>query len=118
MNLQELDQIKNRVIYEKAMEQDRKLPRIAVGMGTCGIKAGAREILDEVDSVLGADRNAVVTSVGCIGLCSYEPVVEVSMPGQPVVIYGKMTPDMVRKVVEEHILGGQPVDKWVVSAAR
>lgn len=115
MNLQELEQIKNRIISEKAMEQDRKLPRIAVGMGTCGIKAGAGKILDEIEAVLGADSSVVVTYVGCIGLCSHEPVVEVAMPGQPVVTYGRMTPDKVNVVVREHILGGQPVPKWVVS---
>ncbi len=115
MNLQELEQIKNRIISEKAMEQDRKSPRITIGMGTCGIKAGAQEVLDEIDSTLGTDRNVIVTHVGCIGLCSYEPVVEVSMPGQPVIMYGEMTPDRVREVIKEHVLGGNPVDKWVLS---
>ncbi|HWI54126.1 MAG TPA: (2Fe-2S) ferredoxin domain-containing protein [Desulfobacteria bacterium] len=115
MNLQELEQIKDRIISKKAMQQDRKSPRITVGMGTCGIKAGARRVLDELDSNLGKDENVIVTHVGCIGLCSYEPVVEVSMPGQSVVTYGGMTPERVREVIKEHILGGRPVEKWIVS---
>lgn len=116
MTLQELEQIKNRVIERRSMNLDRKSPRVTVGMGTCGIKAGASEVLEELKSVLSNNEETVVTHVGCIGLCSYEPVLEVAMPGDSVVIYGRMTPDKVREVVREHILGGNPVNRWVVAS--
>ena len=113
MTLQELEQIKERVLLERAM--NKKSPRITVGMGTCGIKAGAQTVVDELHSLLEENDGVVVTHVGCVGLCSYEPVIEVAMPGQPVVTYGNMTPSRVREVVTAHIKNGSPVNKWVVA---
>lgn len=114
MTLQELEQIKVRVLSERAM--NKKSPRITVGMGTCGIKAGAQIVMDELHSLLGENDGVIVTHVGCIGLCSYEPVIEVAMPGQPVVTYGNMTPSKTREVIKAHIKNGHPVSKWVVSS--
>lgn len=114
MTLQELEQIKQKVLSERAM--DKKSPRITVGMGTCGIKAGARTVMDELYSLLKENDEVIVSHVGCIGLCSYEPVMEVAMPGQPVVTYGNMTPSRAREVVTAHIKNGHPVTKWVLSS--
>ena len=59
----------------------------------------------------------LVTQTGCIGLCQYEPIVEVTMPGPEKVTYVKMTPDKVGRVVADHIIGGKPVTEFTISAA-
>ena len=88
---------------------------ITVGMGTCGIAAGAREvmhaILDELES-RGIDAH--VTTVGCIGMCSKEPLVDIQQGDEPRVTYGNISPEMVPKLIEEHLVSGNVVDEWVV----
>ena len=90
--------------------------RVVVGMATCGIAAGARPVLKAlVDEV--AKRNVQhvsVTQTGCIGMCQYEPIVEVIQPGKEKVTYVKMTADKVAKVVNDHIVNGNPVAEYTV----
>ena len=91
-------------------EGDGKM-RVVVGMATCGIAAGARPVLNAfVDQVASADLTdkVNVTQTGCIGICEYEPVVEVFEAGKEKVTYVKMTADKVAKVVEQHLKGGKP----------
>jgi len=88
---------------------------ITVGMGTCGIAAGAREVMHAILAEL--DRrsiNAHVTTVGCIGMCSKEPLVDIQQGNEPRVTYGNVTPDMVPRLIEEHLVGGRVVEEWVV----
>ena len=88
---------------------------ITVGMGTCGIAAGAREVMHAVLAEL--DRrgiNAHVTTVGCIGMCSKEPLVDIQQGNEPRVTYGNITPDMVPRLIEEHLVHGNVVEEWVV----
>lgn len=88
---------------------------VTVGMGTCGIAAGAREvmhaILNELES-RGIDAH--VTTVGCIGMCSKEPLVDIQQGDEPRVTYGNVSPEMVPKLIEEHLVNGNVVDEWVV----
>ena len=88
---------------------------ITVGMSTCGISAGAREvmrtILDELDE---RDIEARITTVGCIGMCSKEPLVDIQQGDEPRVTYGNVEPKMVPRIIEEHLINGQVVDDWVV----
>lgn len=92
--------------------------RIVVGMATCGIAAGARPVLNAfVEEV--AKRNlqdVAVTQTGCIGICQYEPVVEVYVPGQEKVTYVKMTAEKVARVVSDHIVNGNPVAEYTIGA--
>ncbi len=89
--------------------------RITVGLGTCGIAAGAREtmraILDEL-ARRGIDAN--VNTVGCIGMCFNEPLVDIEQAGSPRITYGNVSPDRVPRIIEEHLVGGQVVQEWVV----
>ncbi len=89
--------------------------RITVGLGTCGIAAGAREtmraILDEL-AQRGIDAN--VNTVGCIGMCFNEPLVDIEQAGSPRITYGNVSPDRVHRIIEEHIVGGRVVEEWVV----
>ena len=89
--------------------------RVIVGMGTCGIAAGARDtmhaILEELER-LAIDAN--VTTVGCIGMCSKEPLVDIEQAGRPRVTYCNVHPHMVPHLIEEHLVRGKVVDEWVM----
>lgn len=90
--------------------------RIVVGMATCGIASGARPVLmalvDEVNSC--NLENVSVVQTGCIGLCQYEPIVEVYRAGEEKVTYIKMTPDKAKEVLMKHVLGGQIVTEYTL----
>jgi NADP-reducing hydrogenase subunit HndB len=88
---------------------------ITVGMGTCGIAAGARETMHAILEEL-AKRNidAHVTTVGCIGMCVSEPLVDIEQAGQPRITYANVKPDMVPRLIEEHLIKNQPVEEWVI----
>ena len=92
--------------------------RIVVGMATCGIAAGARPVLNAfVEEVAKRNlRNVTVAQTGCIGMCQYEPIVEVFQPGKEKVTYVKMTADKVPTVVTDHIVNGNPVVDYTVGA--
>ena len=85
--------------------------RVVVGMATCGIASGARPVLTALS-------DAVQEQNGCIGLCQYEPIVEVLEPGKEKVTYVKMTPEKAMEVLRIHLLGGQVVAKYTLSAAQ
>jgi NADP-reducing hydrogenase subunit HndB len=88
---------------------------ITVGMGTCGISAGAREVMHAILTELDVrDMDAHVTTVGCIGMCSKEPLVDIQQGDEPRITYGNVTPKMVPRIIEEHLVQGHVVDEWVV----
>ncbi|MBN1979230.1 MAG: (2Fe-2S) ferredoxin domain-containing protein [Anaerolineae bacterium] len=88
---------------------------VTVGMGTCGIAAGAREVMHAIlDELENRGIDAHVTTVGCIGMCSREPLVDIQQGDEPRVTYGNITPAMVPKLIEEHLVNGNVVDEWVV----
>lgn len=94
--------------------------RVVVGMATCGIAAGARPVLNtfvEKVSEAGLGEKVTVSQTGCIGVCQYEPVVEVFEAGKDKVTYVKMTPEKAVEVVEKHLKGGQIVDEYTISNA-
>ena len=93
--------------------------RVVVGMATCGIAAGARPVLNAFTEEIARRElsGVLVTQTGCIGLCQYEPIVEVTTPGADKVTYVKMTPEKVSRVVAEHLIGGKPVVEYTIGAA-
>lgn len=92
--------------------------RIVVGMATCGIAAGARPVLNAfVDEIAKRDLKGVtVSQTGCIGMCQYEPIVEIMEPGKEKVTYVKMTAEKAVKVVNDHIANGNPIVEYTVGA--
>ena len=94
---------------------DNKDIQIIVGMGTCGIAAGAKETLDAfVEELDEQDLSSVkITQTGCMGLCYVEPTVEVIMPDMPDVIYGKVDPEVARKIIRKHVLNKTMVNDHV-----
>ena len=89
-----------------ARNTDNKDVQVIVGMGTCGIAAGAKAAFDAFVEELGKAglQNVAIRQTGCMGLCHSEPTVEVVVPGMPTVIYGKMTSDTAKELVKKHIV--------------
>ena len=98
--------------------EDSKVIRVVVGMATCGIASGARPVLNALaESVMNKKlENVAVVQTGCIGLCQYEPIVEVLAPGKEKVTYVHMTPEKAEEVVEQHLVRGQVVAKYTLGA--
>ena len=92
--------------------------RVVVGMATCGIAAGARPVLNAfVEEVAKRGlKNVTVAQTGCIGMCQYEPIAEVFIPGKEKVTYVKMTAENVPEIVANHIVNGNPVIEKTVGA--
>ena len=92
--------------------------RVLVGMATCGIAAGAKPVLIAfVEEVAKRDlKGVMVTQTGCIGICQYEPVVEVVTPGQEKVTYVKMTAEKALRVVNDHLVNGNVVTEYTIGA--
>ncbi|MBC7263017.1 MAG: (2Fe-2S) ferredoxin domain-containing protein [Chloroflexi bacterium] len=89
--------------------------KITVGMGTCGIAAGARETMHAIlEELKKREIEAHVTTVGCIGMCVKEPLVDIEQAGKPRITYGNVKPDMVPRLIEEHLIKGNVVQEWVV----
>ncbi len=95
--------------------RDEAGTRIVVGMGTCGIAAGAREtmgaILEELEQ---RQLDAEVTTVGCIGICSREPLVDIEQAGKPRVTYANVHPEMVPRLIAQHLEDGEAVQEWTM----
>ncbi|MDO5107552.1 MAG: (2Fe-2S) ferredoxin domain-containing protein [Coriobacteriaceae bacterium] len=107
--------MKDRVVLRDGMDGIR----VVVGMATCGIAAGARPVLNAfVEGVNKEDlENKVsVTQTGCIGICQYEPVVEVFEAGKDKVTYVKMTPEKAQEVIEKHLKGGHVIGEYTIGA--
>ena len=99
-------------------EENPNAIRVLVGMATCGIAAGARPVLNAfVDEIAKRGlTNVTVTQTGCIGICQFEPVVEVEVPGQDKVTYVKMTAEKVVRVVNDHIDNHNVVTEYTIGA--
>ena len=116
MNLKELRELRETQRRELGRhEAAQRRVQIIVGMGTCGIAAGARQTLDAFQDELGLHnlRDVVVKQTGCMGLCHAEPTVEVIMPGMPTTIYGQVNEEIARQIVRKHLLGGVLVNHHV-----
>ncbi len=115
-SLEELKRIKEQTLKAMDLRQAQERGKVVVAMGTCGIAAGAKDALMAViEELEKADIHDVqVVQSGCMGLCDREPTVEVSMKDQPSVIYGDVDEANARRIVREHIQGGQVVAELVI----
>ena len=118
-SLAELAAIREKMKDKIVLREGSSDIRIVVGMATCGIAAGARPVLNAF--VEGVDKEGLndkvtVTQTGCIGICQYEPVVEIFQSGKEKVTYVKMTAEKVEKVLKEHIAGGKVVEEYTINA--
>ncbi len=121
-SIEELMEIRDKTRKNMTVREDTgdSKIRVVVGMATCGIAAGARPVLNAfVDEIAKRDVKGVsVQQTGCIGMCQYEPIVEVTEPGKEKVTYVKMTPEKAVRVVNDHIVNGNPVAEFTVGAIK
>jgi NADP-reducing hydrogenase subunit HndB len=115
-SLEELKRIKEQTLKDMDLRRAKDRGKVVVAMGTCGIAAGAKDALMAViEELEKADIHDVqVVQSGCMGLCDREPTVEVSMKEQPSVVYGDVNEANARRIVREHIQGGQVVAELVI----
>ena len=117
-SLDDLKKIKEQATQKRDIKTASGQAQVTVAMGTCGIAAGARETMKAVLDTIEADnlQGIIVTQTGCIGLCEWEPIVQVTIGDQPKVTYGKVTPERAQQILKEHVVGGQVVKSLVVPA--
>ena len=118
-SLKELAEIRERMKNKVALREGSGEIRVVVGMATCGIAAGARPVLNAfVEQV--AENNlgdkVTVTQTGCIGMCRFEPIVEVFEGDKERVTYVKVKPEMVPEIIQQHLIDGKPVTKYTIGA--
>lgn len=115
-SLDELKKLKEKAQKDLRTRKTDNKPEIIIGMGTCGIAAGARKILKAIMAEINKrDLDIIVSQTGCIGMCEKEPLVDVKMPGKDRITYGDVTIDDASKIVVGHIVNGNIVDDLVVA---
>ena len=117
-SLAELQAIKDRMKDKVVIREGVSDIRVVVGMATCGIAAGARPVLNafvEAVNDEGLASKVTVTQTGCVGLCQYEPIVEVFEAGKEKVTYVKMDAEKAKAVVAQHLKGGKVVTEYTVA---
>ncbi len=117
-SVEELMAIKEKMKGNVVLRNEADGIRVVVGMATCGISAGARPVLNAfVEAVNDLDLagKVTVTQTGCIGICQFEPVVEVFEEGKEKVTYVNMTAEKARRVAEEHLRDGKPVVDYTIN---
>lgn len=117
LRIQDLAKIREKTKSLMTIRDGEGRVRVTVHMGTCGIAAGARDIMDALlDEISKAKvQDIIVTTSGCAGLCSAEPMATIELKNQPPVKYGDLTPEKIKKIFVQHILGGQMVTELVLA---
>ena len=119
-SLAELAAIRDKMKDKVVLREGSGEIRVVVGMATCGIAAGARPVLNafvEGLSNAGLADKVMVSQTGCIGVCQFEPVVEIFEAGKDKVTYIKMTPEKAAEVIEKHLKGGAPISEYTITNA-
>ena len=120
-SLAELEAIRKATISRINVRTEEKgeTTRVVVGMATCGIAAGARPVMlafmDEIQK--RQLPHVTVSQTGCVGMCRLEPMVDIIVPGKEKVTYVHVKPEMVPRIVAEHIVNGRPVQEYTIGAA-
>jgi NADP-reducing hydrogenase subunit HndB len=116
LTIQDLKKIKDKQKATFTLREGGYRAKITVHMGTCGIAAGARDVMTELlDEIERAKTEDVITTTsGCAGLCAREPMVTVELLNKPPVKYGDITKEKIIEIFNEHVLGGNPVEKYAL----
>ena len=120
-SLADLEAIRAKTLENINMRrEDENAARVVIGMATCGIAAGARPVMMKfMEEIQKRDlQHVTVSQTGCIGMCRYEPMLDVILPGQEKVTYIHVKPEMVPRIVSEHIVNGNPVVEYTIGAAK
>ncbi len=116
LTIADLKKIKEEYHASQALREGGFRVKITVHMGTCGIAAGARPIMNAIlEEIAKANlKDAAVTTSGCAGLCSKEPMMTIETAGEPPVKYIALTEGKARKIFAEHVMGGKPVKEYAL----
>ncbi|MEL7636155.1 MAG: (2Fe-2S) ferredoxin domain-containing protein [Anaerolineaceae bacterium] len=116
-SIEDLKRLREEAQKIKEMRDQTGKTQIVVGMGTIGIAAGARETLKAILTVIEEKNlpDVVLRQTGNLGLSGQDPVVKVMLPNQDEVIYVKVNPDIARKIMQEHVIGGKVVTDYVIN---
>jgi len=117
LRIQDLAKIRERTKALTTIRESQGRAKVTVHMGTCGIAAGAREIMDALLGEMQKNKvqDVIVSTSGCAGLCNREPMATVEFKGQPPVKYVDLTPDKMRKIFAEHVLCGRLVPDYALA---
>ncbi|MGD9380224.1 MAG: (2Fe-2S) ferredoxin domain-containing protein [candidate division WOR-3 bacterium] len=117
LKIGDLEKIRDKVRRTAALRQGKARAKITVHMGTCGIAAGAREILSNLMQEIQKKKLAdiIVTTSGCAGLCSREPMATVEITGQPPVKYVDLTSEKMKKILEQHVIKGKIINEYALA---
>jgi NADP-reducing hydrogenase subunit HndB len=115
-SLDDLKKIREEALKKQQLKETSGKTEVIVGMGTVGIAAGARETLKAILDLIEHENlnDIVVRQTGNIGLDSFEPIVQVVKPSEEKVTYGKVNPDMARRIIQEHVLNGEIVQEYQI----
>ncbi len=116
-SIDDLKRIREEALKKQEMKSASGQKQIIVGMGTCGIAAGARDTMKAILEKIEKDNlsGIIVTQTGCIGICEMEPIVQVQIGEAPKVTYGKVTKDIAARIIDEHVLAGNIVNEHTVN---
>jgi NADP-reducing hydrogenase subunit HndB len=114
--LEDLKKIREEALEKRKAKATSGAIQVIVGMGTCGIAAGARDAMKTILDVIEKDSlsGILVTQTGCIGICEKEPIVQVVIGEQEKVTYGKVTPEVATRIMKDHVENGKPVQSNVI----
>jgi NADP-reducing hydrogenase subunit HndB len=117
-SLDDLKKIREEALKKQQLKENAGKKEVIVGMGTVGIAAGARETLKAVLDIIEEKNLSDITvrQTGNIGLDSFEPILQVVLPGEEKVTYGKVNPEMARQIMEKHVIGGKIVEEYRIES--
>lgn len=117
LKIGDLEKIRDKVRRTAVLRQGKSRAKITVHMGTCGIAAGAREILSSLMQEIQKKKlnDVIVTTSGCAGLCSREPMATVEITGKPPVKYVDLTDEKIKKILEQHVIKGTIVKEYALA---
>jgi NADP-reducing hydrogenase subunit HndB len=117
LSIDDLDKISQKVRKTVVLREGAGRAKITVHMGTCGIAAGARKIMNTLLDEFEKNKieDVILTSSGCAGLCSKEPMVTVELKDEAPVKYVDLTPEKISKILSEHVIGGKIVKEYALA---
>ena len=117
LKAEDLDKISEKMKRLTMLREGAGKAKITVHMGTCGIAAGARKIMSALMDLLeeSKENEIILTTSGCAGLCSREPMATIELKGEAPVKYGDLTEDKIRRIFSEHILGGKIITEFAIA---
>jgi len=119
-SLEDLKKLRDQSLKNMTMRYQTNGTRVQIGMGTCGIAAGARPVMSKfLEEISNRNLNNVtVTQVGCMGECAFEPIVEIVEQNGNSIIYCLVSEKKVAEIVEEHIIGGKRLERYLLSGVK